>query len=124
MRAAIPRGFYALSSAGKRLGLGLAAEPRLGFHGGDSGRLAGMSTRRLSLEAGLAFDWENPLFSTDLSRIKAGIADYYFGVRPFEATAQHASYSPGAGSTARGARMPNTGWMRATRSSSASAACG
>ena len=60
-------GVYVLSSADKKLGLGFAAEPRLGFHQGDGARLAGMTTRRHSLEGGLAFDWENPLFSLDVS---------------------------------------------------------
>jgi outer membrane protein len=51
-------GVYVLASDDKKIGLGLAAEPRFGFSGGDGSRVTGMATRRDSLEAGLTFDWD------------------------------------------------------------------
>jgi len=51
-------GVYVLASDDKKIGLGLAAEPRFGFSQGDGARLAGMATRRDSLEGGVTFDWD------------------------------------------------------------------
>ena len=51
-------GVYILASDDKKIGLGIAAEPRFGFSGGDGARIAGMATRRDSIEAGLTFDWD------------------------------------------------------------------
>jgi outer membrane protein len=55
------------SSDDKKMALGLAAEPRFGFHASDGARLAGMATRRMSLEAGPSFEWETPLVSLNLA---------------------------------------------------------
>jgi MipA family protein len=60
-------GVYLLSSDDKKMGLGVALEPRLGFHAGDGAKLAGMATRRHSLEGGLAFDWENDVVDVNVS---------------------------------------------------------
>ena len=60
-------GVYLLSSEDKKMGLGLAVEPRLGFHSSDGAKLAGMATRRHSLEGGLAFDWENDIVDLSVS---------------------------------------------------------
>ncbi len=51
-------GVYVLASDDKKIGLGLAVEPRFGFSGSDGTRLTGMATRRDSLEGGLTFDWD------------------------------------------------------------------
>ncbi len=51
-------GVYVLASDDKKIGLGLAVEPRFGFSAGDDPRLTGMATRRDSLEGGLTFDWD------------------------------------------------------------------
>ena len=51
-------GVYVLASDDKKIGLGIAVEPRLGFHANDGSRLTGMATRRNSLEGGLTFDWD------------------------------------------------------------------
>ncbi len=48
------------SSADKKMALGIAAEPRFGFHADDGPRLAGMATRRNAVEGGAAFEWELP----------------------------------------------------------------
>ena len=39
-------GVYVLASDDKKIGLGLAVEPRFGFNAADNARLAGMATRR------------------------------------------------------------------------------
>ncbi len=49
-------GVYFLGSDDKTIGLGVAVEPRFGFGPTDGARLAGMATRRDSLEGGLTFD--------------------------------------------------------------------
>ena len=49
-------GLYVLASDDKKIGLGLAIEPRFGFSSSDGARLAGMATRRTSLEGGFTFD--------------------------------------------------------------------
>lgn len=51
-------GAYVWGSEDRKMGLGLAFEPRMGFKGRDAPRLAGMATRRNSLEGGPAFDWD------------------------------------------------------------------
>ena len=116
-------GVYALASDDKKIGLGFALEPRLGFHASDGARLAGMATRRNSLEGGVTFDWDFDVIAistawfTDMTRstrgssarlslyrpllknargeigliasadrMSARTADYFFGVKPSEAT--------------------------------------
>lgn len=51
-------GVYLLASNDKKLGLGLAVEPRFGYAGKDGTLLTGMATRRDSLEGGPTFDWD------------------------------------------------------------------
>lgn len=55
------------SSADKKMAVGLAAEPRFGFKAGDGARLAGMATRRDSIEAGPSFEWETSIASLNLA---------------------------------------------------------
>lgn len=43
-------GVYVLASDDKKIGLGLAVEPRFGFDASAGSRLAGMATRRNSIE--------------------------------------------------------------------------
>jgi outer membrane protein len=120
-------------SGDKKMALGIAAEPRFGFKSGDGELLAGMATRRDSIEGGPAIEWELPWFSLsaayftdwtntsggqswrlsldrqlvdngrwdistylDLDRADSSIVQYYFGVRPDEATSTRPSYQPGA----------------------------
>jgi outer membrane protein len=63
----IRAGVYLWSSQDKKMGLGLAAEPRLGFHASDGALLNGMATRRHSIEAGPSFDWETKVISLNVS---------------------------------------------------------
>ncbi|MBI3715124.1 MAG: MipA/OmpV family protein [Betaproteobacteria bacterium] len=71
-------GVYVLASDDKKIGLGLAAEPRFGFAKGDGARLAGMATRRDSLEGGITFDWDFDVvafslgYFNDLNRTSRG----------------------------------------------------
>ena len=51
-------GVYILASDDKKIGLGLAVEPRFGFSAKDGPRLQGMASRRDSLEGGPTFDWD------------------------------------------------------------------
>lgn len=51
-------GAYVWGSEDKKMGLGLAIEPRFGFKSSDAPKLAGMATRRNSVEGGPAFDWD------------------------------------------------------------------
>ena len=51
-------GVYVLASDDKKIGLGLAIEPRFGFNASADPRLTGMITRRNSAEGGLTFDWD------------------------------------------------------------------
>ncbi|MHB8535310.1 MAG: MipA/OmpV family protein [Sulfuricaulis sp.] len=66
------------SSQDKKMALGIAAEPRFGYHAEDGDRLVGMSTRRDAIEGGATFDWElQPLslsvaYFTDWSRSSGG----------------------------------------------------
>ena len=127
-------GVYVLASDDKKVGLGLAVEPRFGFSAKDGARLAGMATRRDSLEGGPTFDWDFDVIAfsvawfTDLNRSSHGnslrasiykpilknehwdfgallafdrmngkLVNYYFGVRPSEATSSRPGYQSGAG---------------------------
>ena len=71
-------GVYVLASDDKKIGLGLAVEPRLGFKSSDGPRLAGMAVRRNSLEGGLTFDWDfdsiafSAAWLTDMTRSSRG----------------------------------------------------
>ena len=71
-------GVYVLASDDKKIGLGLAIEPRFGFSAKDGPRLLGMAKRRDSIEGGLTFDWDFDVlaFSVasfgDLSRSSRG----------------------------------------------------
>src|SRR4051812_38198079 len=49
---------YLGASADRKMGWGLAVEPRFGFHASDGPRLAGLSKRSDSLEGGPSFDWD------------------------------------------------------------------
>ena len=116
-------GVYVLASDDKKIGLGLAVEPRFGFNASANSRLAGMATRRNSVEGGLTFDWDFDFVAfsvahfTDFShtsrgssqrltvyapfvknnrwevggvlmadRMSARVTNYFFGIRPNEAT--------------------------------------
>jgi outer membrane protein len=48
------------SSRDKTMALGIAAQPRFGFHARDGERLTGMATRRDAIEGGAAFEWQQP----------------------------------------------------------------
>jgi outer membrane protein len=50
-------GFYLASNRDKTLGLAVVATPHLGFNSHDGPRLAGMQTRRSSVETGLSIDY-------------------------------------------------------------------
>ncbi len=50
-------GLYFLSNQQKTLGLAIVATPRLGFNASDGSRLAGMMTRKSSIESGLSIDY-------------------------------------------------------------------
>lgn len=58
---------YLGGSADKKMGWGLAVEPRLGFHSSDGSRLAGMAMRRHSLEGGPSFDWDTGVVAISVS---------------------------------------------------------
>jgi outer membrane protein len=58
---------YLGGSADKKMGWGLAVEPRLGFHSSDGSRLAGMATRKHSLEGGPSFDWDTGVVAISVS---------------------------------------------------------
>lgn len=58
---------YLASSTDKKLGFGLAVEPRMGFHSSDGIKLAGMATRRNSLEGGLNIDWDADVVAISVS---------------------------------------------------------
>ena len=127
-------GVYLLASDDKKIGLGLAAEPRFGFSAKDGRLLQGMSKRRDSIEGGPTFDLDfdviafSVAYFGDLNRSSRGgsiraslykplvkddrwevgsllafdamnsrLANYFFGVRPTEATALRPEYRPGKG---------------------------
>jgi MipA family protein len=48
------------NSRDKTMALGIAAQPRFGFHARDGAPLAGMATRRDAIEGGAAFEWQLP----------------------------------------------------------------
>ncbi|MEO8008793.1 MAG: MipA/OmpV family protein, partial [Betaproteobacteria bacterium] len=50
-------GLYVLSNQQKTLGLAIVATPRLGFNWSDGSRLAGMMSRKSSIESGLSIDY-------------------------------------------------------------------
>lgn len=50
-------GLYVLGNQEKTFGLAVVATPRLGFNAHDGERLAGMTTRRSSLETGFSLDY-------------------------------------------------------------------
>lgn len=82
-------GAYVWGSENKKKGIGIAVEPRLGFHAGDGAKLSGMATRRGSLSSGPTFDWEGDLgalslgYFSDISNAsRGGYADALFD-RPF-----------------------------------------
>ena len=82
-------GAYIFASDDKKIGLGLAVEPRLGFRASDAPPLAGMITRRASLEGGLTFDLDFDViaFSTawfgDLNRTSRGQSARFSVYAPF-----------------------------------------
>ena len=51
-------GAYVWSTADKKTGIAFAVEPRLGYSSGDGAKLAGMQTRRSSLQGGPTIDTE------------------------------------------------------------------
>lgn len=55
------------SNADRSLAFGIAAEPRFGFRAADGARLAGMATRRDSIEIGPNLEWENPALSMNVA---------------------------------------------------------
>ena len=71
-------GAYFWSSQDRKKAIGFAIEPRIGFKSNDGRRLAGMQTRRSSLQGGPTFDWEGDFGSlsvgylTDLSGASRG----------------------------------------------------
>ncbi|HEY8099798.1 MAG TPA: MipA/OmpV family protein [Burkholderiaceae bacterium] len=58
---------YLGSTDDKKMAWGLAVEPRMGFHASDGARLAGMATRRNSLEGGFNFDWDADIIAISFS---------------------------------------------------------
>lgn len=58
---------YVAGSAEKKIGLGFAVEPRMGFHLSDGAKLNGMATRRNSLEGGPTFDWDAGIVAISIS---------------------------------------------------------
>ena len=82
-------GAYVWGSDDKKKGIGLAIQPRLGFHASDGAKLAGMATRRGSLSGGPTFDWQGDLgalslgYFSDLGNTsRGGYVDVVFN-RPF-----------------------------------------
>jgi outer membrane protein len=69
---------YLGSTSDKKMAWGLAVEPRMGFHASDGAKLAGMATRRNSLEGGFNLDWDADIvaisfsYFTDLTRSSNG----------------------------------------------------
>ena len=55
------------SNADRSLAFGIAAEPRFGFRAADGARLAGMATRRDSIEIGPNLEWETPSLSMNVA---------------------------------------------------------
>lgn len=127
-------GVYLLASDDKKMGLGLAVEPRFGFSAKDGRLLQGMTKRRDSIEGGPTFDLDfdviafSVAYFGDINRSSRGssiraslykplvkddrwevgtllafdamnrqLANYFFGVRPAEATVSRSEYQPGKG---------------------------
>src|SRR5258706_7324896 len=71
-------GAYVWSTSDKKTGISFAVEPRLGFSSSSGARLAGMETRRGSLQGGPTFDLEGSWgalsvgYFTDLTRASRG----------------------------------------------------
>ena len=71
-------GVYVLASDDKKIGFGLAIEPRFGYSAKDGPRLQGMAKRRDSIEGGPRFDWDfdviafSVAYFADLSRSSRG----------------------------------------------------
>lgn len=125
---------YLAASEDRKLGLGLAVEPRFyGFKPSDAARLGGMAARKDTAEGGLSLDWAAPWMDINVAwfgdlmhtargtslnatvekalvdgarwslsalagvdRISSQTTNYYFGVRPEEATALRPRYQAGA----------------------------
>ena len=51
----------------KKMALGIAAQPRFGFHAKDGDRLTGMSIRSSTIEGGAVFEWELPQLSLSVA---------------------------------------------------------
>jgi len=51
----------------KKMAIGIAAQPRFGFHAKDGDRLTGMPTRRDAIEGGAVFEWELPQLSLSVA---------------------------------------------------------
>ena len=81
-------GVYVLASDDKKIGLGLAVEPRFGYNASANQRLAGMATRRNSLEGGLTFDWDfdsiafSAAWLTDMTKSSRGASIRFSLYRP------------------------------------------
>jgi len=71
-------GAYVWSTSDKKTGISFAVEPRLGFSSSSGAKLAGMETRRGSLQGGPTFDLEGRWgalsvgYFTDLTRASRG----------------------------------------------------
>lgn len=124
-------GVRLLSNADQSMAVGVAAEPRFGYHAGDGPRVVGMATRRDRIEGGPTFEWQGQSLSlslayfTDWSNVGGGqsvrlsifdqlidttrwdvgtfvawdyathqTAQYYYGVRPQEATSTRPVFDP------------------------------
>jgi outer membrane protein len=59
-------GAYLWSTPDKKTGISFAVEPRLGFNASSGTKLAGMATRRGSVQGGPTFDWEGALGSVSV----------------------------------------------------------
>jgi outer membrane protein len=59
-------GAYLWSTPDKKKGISFAVEPRLGFSASSGEKLAGMETRRGSLQGGPTFDWEGAFGSVSV----------------------------------------------------------
>jgi outer membrane protein len=59
-------GAYVLSSSDKKMGLGVAGEPRWGYRAGNGARLTGMK-RRTSIELGPSFDWDAGMLEMNIA---------------------------------------------------------
>lgn len=83
-------GLYVLASKDRSLGLAIVAAPRLGYNSSDGDLLAGMMTRRTSLELGLSLDYGSDRGGVSLAYLhdvtgasKGGVVRF-IGVRRIE----------------------------------------